>query len=74
MPCAQMTQVALVCRGLQHISELTNLEDVNLSDTAITDQGMLAFAPLKAMQRLNLSYTGAPLTFHSTPAQKVFWH
>ena len=52
----------MVRRGLHHISELTNLEDVNLSDTAITDQGMIAFAPLKGMQRLNLSYTGAPHT------------
>lgn len=58
-------------RGLQHISELTNLEDVDLSDTAITDQGMLSFAPLKRLQRLNLSYTGAAhhnLHKHQEPA------
>ncbi len=46
-------------RGLQHIAELTQLEHINLSDTAISDTGMPAMAPLKRLQSLNLCYTGA---------------
>ncbi len=48
-------------RGLQHVAELTQLEHINLSDTAISDTGMPAMAPLKRLQSLNLCYTGAPL-------------
>ena len=46
-------------RGLRSVSELTMLEDLNLSDTGVTDAGMQALSRMKRLRALNLSYTGA---------------
>ena len=46
-------------RGLRSAAELTALEDLNLSDTGVTDAGMQALSCMKRLRALNLSYTGA---------------
>ena len=43
---------------MRSASELTALEDLNLSDTGVTDAGMQALARMKRLRALNLSYTG----------------
>ena len=42
------------------LSEMSALQELNLSDTGVTDAGMQSLVRLRRLQSLNLSYTGAP--------------
>ena len=45
--------------GLKHLVALTKLEDLDLAETAVDDEGLVVLADLKSLQRLNVSATKA---------------
>jgi len=49
--------------------QLTNVQELDLSDTGIDDQGLQYLSRLKKLNHLNLSYSGhtSPFPFEARP-------
>lgn len=46
------------CRGLDYLNPLTNLEDLDLSDTGVSDKGIFYLGKLTSLSALSVSHTG----------------
>ena len=52
---------AMCCRGLDYLRPLANLEELDLSDTGVSDNGVPFLGRLTKMRTLGVSYTGRAL-------------